>query len=52
MTPKTVQGETIEIHVHDGGVKVNGARVIKADVTATNGVVHVIDKVILPPSMR
>jgi uncharacterized surface protein with fasciclin (FAS1) repeats len=52
MTPKTVQGETFEISVYDGGVKVNDARVIKADVMATNGVVHVIDKVILPPSMR
>jgi uncharacterized surface protein with fasciclin (FAS1) repeats len=52
MAPKTVEGSTIEIHVHDGGVKVNKSRVVKADVMASNGVVHVIDKVMLPPSMR
>lgn len=52
MTPKSVQGETLEITKYDNGVKVNSARVIMADVMAKNGVVHVIDKVILPPSMR
>jgi uncharacterized surface protein with fasciclin (FAS1) repeats len=33
----------------DGTVTVNGAKVVAADVNATNGVIHVIDKVILPP---
>ena len=43
----TVQGETVDI---DGtsGVTVDGASVIQADVGATNGVIHVIDEVILP----
>lgn len=34
-----------------GNVKINDAKVIAADVKAQNGVVHVIDKVILPPDM-
>jgi uncharacterized surface protein with fasciclin (FAS1) repeats len=45
---KTVQGNTIEIKKENGGVMVNNARVVKADVMADNGVVHVIDSVLLP----
>jgi len=44
---KTVQGQSITIDVKDG-VRIDGARVIKADVQADNGVIHVIDSVILP----
>jgi uncharacterized surface protein with fasciclin (FAS1) repeats len=44
---KTVQGQSVMIDASDG-VKVNGANVIKADVMASNGVIHVIDSVILP----
>jgi len=49
---KTVQGQNIKIdasrwHLHRN-VKVNDANIIKADVPADNGVIHVIDKVILP----
>ena len=51
MKPATVEGSTIAIKVNDKGVMVNDARVIKADVEASNGVVHVIDKVILPPNL-
>ncbi len=51
MKPATVEGSTISITVNDQGVKVNDAKVIKADVEASNGVVHVIDKVILPPNL-
>ena len=43
----TVQGETVDIDGTDG-VTVDGASVIQADVRATNGVIHVIDEVILP----
>ena len=50
MTAKTVQGSEVKIGISKDGVKVNDAKVIKADVNASNGVVHVIDKVILPPS--
>ncbi len=48
MTAKTVQGGEIKIDL-DKGVMVNDATVVTADVAADNGVIHVIDKVILPP---
>lgn len=44
---KTVQGESIEIDTSDG-IKVDGATVVKADIRASNGVIHVIDTVIMP----
>jgi uncharacterized surface protein with fasciclin (FAS1) repeats len=44
----TVQGQNVSIETRDGMVYVDGAKVIKADVAASNGVIHVIDKVILP----
>lgn len=44
---KTVQGQNVRISTM-GGVKVNEANVIKTDILASNGVIHVIDKVILP----
>ena len=44
----TVNGETVAISVVDGAVMVNGATVTTADLEAGNGVVHVIDTVILP----
>ena len=44
----TVNGQTATIAVTDGGVTIEGAKVIKTDVMASNGVIHVIDKVILP----
>lgn len=47
---KTVQGETIRIHTK-GGIKINGANLLKTDVLADNGVIHVIDSVLLPPSI-
>jgi len=47
---ETLEGSTVEITVAGGGVTVNGANVIQADVDASNGVIHVIDAVILPPA--
>ncbi len=47
----TVQGEDIAITVEDDSVKVNEATVSSTDIMASNGVIHVIDQVILPPSM-
>jgi len=44
---QTVQGGTLKIAVRDG-VKVNDATVIHADVQCTNGVIHVIDSVLIP----
>ncbi len=47
----TVQGSDISIEVVDGGVVLNGSsNVVATDVKASNGVVHVIDAVILPPA--
>ena len=46
---KTVQGAAVKFDTKDG-VKVNGAKVVKADVEASNGVIHVIDTVLMPPT--
>lgn len=43
----TVEGTTVELAT-DGGVTVNGANVVAADVDASNGVIHVIDEVLVP----
>ena len=48
MMAKTVNGKELSIKVDDGKVTVNDANVIKTDVAASNGVIHVIDTVILP----
>lgn len=45
---KTVQGGKVKIEVKNGKVKVDGANVVKTDIAASNGVIHVIDAVILP----
>jgi len=47
LSPASVQGEALDV---DGtsGVTVNGAKVVTADIACTNGVIHVIDTVILP----
>ena len=45
---KTVEGGSLTIKASDGGVMVNNSHVIKTDVAASNGVVHVIDTVLLP----
>lgn len=47
MKAATVQGGEVTITL-DGGAKVNGANVTTADIEATNGVIHVIDAVIMP----
>ena len=47
---KTVQGGKIKVSVNGGTVKVNDAKVIKTNIACTNGVIHVIDTVILPPA--
>jgi uncharacterized surface protein with fasciclin (FAS1) repeats len=45
---KTVQGGNVKIEVKDGNVFVDGAKVTKTDIVTSNGVIHVIDTVILP----
>jgi uncharacterized surface protein with fasciclin (FAS1) repeats len=48
MMVKTVNGKELSIKVDDGKVMVNDANVVKTDVAASNGVIHVIDTVLLP----
>ncbi len=48
MKAKTVNGQELSITVDDGKVMVDSAKVIKTDVAASNGVIHVIDSVVLP----
>jgi uncharacterized surface protein with fasciclin (FAS1) repeats len=45
---KTVEGESLNVTTSSMGVKVNDANVIKTDVMASNGVIHVIDTVVVP----
>lgn len=49
MGAKSAQGGTLNVNKGAGGVMVNDAKVVKADVVASNGIVHVIDKVLMPP---
>ena len=44
---KTVEGQSVTIKTMNGGVMVNNAHVTKTDIVASNGVIHVIDTVIL-----
>ncbi|MEG4446733.1 fasciclin domain-containing protein [Microcoleus sp. AT9_B5] len=46
---KSVEGSSLKVAVNAGKVTVSGANVVKADIKATNGVIHVIDKVLMPP---
>ncbi|WP_206171085.1 fasciclin domain-containing protein [Phragmitibacter flavus] len=50
MMAKTANGAELDIKVSDAGVMVNNAKVVQADVKASNGVIHVIDAVLLPPA--
>ena len=45
---KTVEGQDLTIAMNDQGVQVNQANVIMTDIVASNGVIHVIDSVVLP----
>jgi transforming growth factor-beta-induced protein len=44
----TVQGSKLKVSIKNGKVMINGANVISADIPASNGVIHVIDKVVMP----
>jgi uncharacterized surface protein with fasciclin (FAS1) repeats len=50
MTAKTLEGSSLSFKIKNGSVYVSGAKVIKADVMASNGVIHVINKVLVPKS--
>jgi uncharacterized surface protein with fasciclin (FAS1) repeats len=45
---KSVEGTSLKVGVNAGKVTVSGANVVKADIKASNGVIHVIDKVLMP----
>lgn len=47
----TLQGEKLKVAIKDGKVTVGGAEVVAADVAVSNGVVHVINKVVVPKKM-
>jgi uncharacterized surface protein with fasciclin (FAS1) repeats len=47
---KTLNGKAVRIHVLGANVFVNRAKVTKSDVTASNGVIHVINRVLIPPA--
>jgi uncharacterized surface protein with fasciclin (FAS1) repeats len=49
---KTVAGASIKITVKDGKVMINKANVTKTDIMASNGVIHVIDSVLMPPKPK
>lgn len=46
---KTVNGKMLKVHTDGGTVMINDATVTAADIPASNGVIHVIDRVVLPP---
>lgn len=48
---KSVQGSNIAVDLRKG-VKVSGASVVKTDIATSNGIIHVIDKVIMPPAKK
>jgi uncharacterized surface protein with fasciclin (FAS1) repeats len=47
----TVEGSPVAIRVRHSSIQVNNANVVKADVDAKNGVIHIIDQVLLPPNL-
>lgn len=48
----TVQGGDVSISVDDGTVSLNNAKVVKADIMTSNGIIHVIDTVLMPPASQ
>ena len=48
MMAPTVNGQQLDVKVEDGKVMVNNATVVKADIPASNGVIHAIDTVLMP----
>lgn len=49
---KTVEGKTVNINVSPERVTVNDAKVTQPDIPASNGVIHVVDRIILPPDVN
>jgi uncharacterized surface protein with fasciclin (FAS1) repeats len=49
---KTVEGKTVDIQVNSNQVTVNDAKVTQPDIRANNGVIHVVDRIIIPPDVN
>ena len=49
---KTVEGADVNVKVSDKGVMINNAKVLKTDIMCSNGVIHVIDTVLMPPAPK
>ena len=47
---KTLNGKSVRIHTAGGKVFVNNAKVTKTDINASNGVIHVVNRVLIPPA--
>ena len=47
---KTLNGKSVRIHTAGGKVFVNNAKVTKADINASNGIIHVVNRVLIPPA--
>lgn len=50
-SPPTVEGDTLQVTANNGTVMVNNAKVVQADISATNGIIHAIDTVLMPSDM-
>jgi len=48
---QTAANEPVIVEVSETGVTVNEVAVVQPDITASNGIIHVVDQVILPPSL-
>jgi uncharacterized surface protein with fasciclin (FAS1) repeats len=49
---KTVEGSDADVMAHGNGLMINNANIVKTDIAASNGVIHVIDAVIMPPAKK
>ncbi len=49
---KTVEGSEATVMAHGAGLMIDNANIVKTDIAASNGVIHVIDAVILPPAKK
>ncbi|MCM2375248.1 fasciclin domain-containing protein [Rhodopirellula sp. ICT_H3.1] len=49
-TAKTLQGSSIAVNVSDAGAMINNAKLVSTDIDSSNGVIHVIDSVLMPPA--
>ena len=50
-SPPTVEGSTLQVTTSNGTVMINDAKVVTADIMATNGIIHAIDTVLMPPDL-